>query len=70
MCASLKQAEPQAGEPAAKPRESWQGLRMLPMEADRTLSLLSLSGRSRGGLITIIRTLVCKYLGRNNKPGT
>lgn len=53
------------------PRRAPQGLRTFPMEADRTLSLLSLSGRrSRGSLITVTRTLVRKYLGRNNKPGT
>lgn len=68
---SPKQAVPKLESLQRNPGRARQGLRTFPMEADRTLSLLSLSGRrSRGGLITVTRTLVRKYPGRNNKPGT
>lgn len=66
-----KQAVPRLESLQRNPGRSRRGLRTFPMEADRTLSLLSLSGRrSRGGLITVTRTLVRKYPGRNNEPGT
>lgn len=68
---SPKQAVPKLESLQRNPGRARQGLRTFPMEADRTLSLLTLSGRrSRGGLITVTRTLVHKYPGRNNKPGT
>lgn len=68
---SPKQAVPKLESLQRNPGRARQGLRTFPMEADRTLSLLSLSGRrSRGGLITVTRTLVRKYPGRNNKPGS